>query len=89
MTTQVTGKLDQCRLIDFPKIADPRGNLTFVEGGRHIPFDIKRVYSLYDVPGGAERGRVLERVADHLRDVSWRCEPPGLGAQSKTTVLLS
>jgi hypothetical protein len=48
--------LDQCRIIDFPKIADPRGNLTFVEGGRHIPFDIKRVYYLYDVPGGAERG---------------------------------
>jgi oxalate decarboxylase/phosphoglucose isomerase-like protein (cupin superfamily) len=49
-------KLEQCRLIDFPKIADPRGNLTFVEGGHHIPFDIKRVYYLYDVPGGAERG---------------------------------
>jgi len=45
-----------CRLIDLPKIADPRGNLTFVEGGNHIPFDIKRVYYLYDVPGGAERG---------------------------------
>lgn len=45
-----------CRLIDLPKIADPRGNLTFVEGGHHVPFDIKRVYYLYDVPGGAERG---------------------------------
>lgn len=48
--------LDDCRIIDFPKITDPRGNLTFVEGGNHIPFDIKRVYYLYDVPGGAERG---------------------------------
>jgi hypothetical protein len=48
--------LEQCRIIDFPKITDPRGNLTFVEGGHHIPFDIKRVYYLYDVPGGAERG---------------------------------
>lgn len=45
-----------CRLIDLPKISEPRGNLTFIEGGRHIPFDIKRVYYLYDVPGGAERG---------------------------------
>jgi hypothetical protein len=42
--------------MDLPKIADPRGNLTFVEGGRHVNFDIKRVYYLYDVPGGAERG---------------------------------
>lgn len=48
--------LDDCRLIDLPKISDPRGNLTFIEGSRHIPFDIKRVYYLYDVPGGAERG---------------------------------
>jgi hypothetical protein len=48
--------LDTCQLIDLPKITDPRGNLTFVEGGHHVPFDIKRVYYLYDVPGGAERG---------------------------------
>lgn len=48
--------LSDCRIIDLPKISDPRGNLTFIEGGRHIPFEIKRVYYLYDVPGGAERG---------------------------------
>ena len=48
--------LEACRIIELPKIADPRGNLTFVEGGRHIAFDIKRVYYLYDVPGGADRG---------------------------------
>jgi dTDP-4-dehydrorhamnose 3,5-epimerase-like enzyme len=48
--------LDKCRLITLPKIADPRGNLTFIEGKSHIPFDIRRVYYLYDVPGGAERG---------------------------------
>jgi hypothetical protein len=48
--------LDQCTVIDLPKIADQRGNLTFVEGGVHVPFDIARVYYLYDVPGGAERG---------------------------------
>ena len=48
--------LSDCRIIDLPKITDQRGNLTFIEGGRHIPFEIKRVYYLYDVPGGAERG---------------------------------
>jgi hypothetical protein len=48
--------LTECRIIDLPKISDPRGNLTFIEGGRHIPFEIRRVYYLYDVPGGAERG---------------------------------
>jgi len=48
--------LDLCKIIDLPKISDPRGNLTFIEGGRHVPFDIQRVYYLYDVPGGAERG---------------------------------
>jgi len=48
--------IDRCRIIDLPKIQDPRGNLTFIEGGNHIPFDIKRVYYLYDVPRGSERG---------------------------------
>ena|ERR1700693_1614599 len=48
--------LAECRIIDLPKIADPRGNLTFIETGRHVPYEIKRVYYLYDVPGGAERG---------------------------------
>src|SRR5205823_2744908 len=45
-----------CRLIDLPRIKDPRGNLTFVEGLRHVPFDLRRVYYLYDVPGGSDRG---------------------------------
>jgi len=44
-----------CRLIEFPKVTDPRGNLTFVENSRQIPFDIKRVFYLYDVPGGETR----------------------------------
>ncbi|OHE56479.1 MAG: hypothetical protein A2Z47_04145 [Thermodesulfovibrio sp. RBG_19FT_COMBO_42_12] len=48
--------IKNCKIIEFPKIAEPRGNLTFIEGNRHIPFDIQRVYYLYDVPGGAERG---------------------------------
>lgn len=45
-----------CRLVALPKIEDRKGNLTFIEGGAHIPFDIKRVYYLYDVPGGTDRG---------------------------------
>ncbi len=47
--------LKDCALIDLPKVADPRGNLTYLEGGRHIPFSIKRVFYLYDVPGGEMR----------------------------------
>ncbi|MDK4723063.1 FdtA/QdtA family cupin domain-containing protein [Rhizobium sp. CNPSo 3968] len=43
-------------ILNFPRIPDNRGNLTFLEGNRHAPFDIKRVYYLYDVPGGAHRG---------------------------------
>ena len=50
------GYIDSCGIIDLPKIEDERGNLTFVEGGNHIPFDIRRVYYLYDVPGGSARG---------------------------------
>lgn len=48
--------LQHCKIIDLPKIEDPRGNLTFIEGGRHVPFEIKRAYYLYDVPGGSHRG---------------------------------
>lgn len=48
--------IEKCQIISLPRIQDPRGNLTFLEGGEHIPFEIKRVYYLYDVPGGAERG---------------------------------
>ncbi len=48
--------LSRCRVIDLPKVADIRGNLTFIEESKHIPFEIKRVYYLYDVPGGEARG---------------------------------
>jgi dTDP-4-dehydrorhamnose 3,5-epimerase-like enzyme len=48
--------LSACRIIDLPKISDARGNITFIEGTHHIPFGIKRVYYLYDVPGGETRG---------------------------------
>lgn len=48
--------INDCRIIDLRKITDPRGNLTSIEGGADVPFDIKRVYYLYDVPGGESRG---------------------------------
>jgi len=47
--------IDSCVIIDLPKIQDPRGNLSVIEGGIQVPFDIKRVYYLYDVPGGSSR----------------------------------
>lgn len=48
--------LDLVELIELPKISDPRGNLSFVEQNQHIPFEIRRIYYLYDIPGGSERG---------------------------------
>ncbi|XGI82751.1 FdtA/QdtA family cupin domain-containing protein [Halorutilales archaeon Cl-col2-1] len=53
---EVTEELSIGTRIDLPKINDERGNLTFIEQSQHIPFDIKRVYYLYDVPGGESRG---------------------------------
>jgi len=58
--------LTDCKVILLPKIADPRGNLTFIEGDRHIPFAIQRVYYLYDVPGGAERGGHAHKALHQL-----------------------
>lgn len=48
--------LSEVRIIELPKITDKRGNLSFVEEGRHIPFTIRRNYWIYDVPGGEMRG---------------------------------
>lgn len=48
--------LEDVRIIELPKFADPRGNLSFVEQLNHIPFEIKRTYWIYDVPGGESRG---------------------------------
>jgi len=59
--------VSRCRVIEFPVIRDPRGNLTFVEGGRHIPFAIERVFYLYDVPGGEHRaGHALKDTVQIL-----------------------
>jgi dTDP-4-dehydrorhamnose 3,5-epimerase-like enzyme len=58
--------IERCKIIDLPKIQDPRGNLTFIEGSIHIPFHIQRVYYLYDVPGGAERGGHAHKALHQL-----------------------
>jgi len=48
--------MGKCRIINLPKIEDRRGNLSFIEENKNIPFGIKRVYWIYDVPGGEMRG---------------------------------
>ena len=58
--------IDECKVIDLRKISDPRGNLTPIEGGTELPFDIKRVYYLYDVPSGSSRGAHAHRELRQL-----------------------
>ena len=48
--------INDCRIIELPKFLDARGNLSFAEQNNHIPFEIKRTYWIYDVPGGGSRG---------------------------------
>ena len=48
--------IDEARIIELPKFLDERGNLSFVEQFTHLPFEIKRTYWIYDVPGGEDRG---------------------------------
>ena len=48
--------LDKVKIFEFSKVCDPRGNLSFIEEGCHVPFSIKRVFYIYDVPGGETRG---------------------------------
>lgn len=60
-----------CRIIELPRVNDERGNLTFIEGGRHVPFAFERVYYLYDVPGGASRaGHAHRQLQQFLVAVS-------------------
>ncbi len=54
------------KIIQLPKIVDPRGNLTFIEGKTHIPFNIKRIFWIYDVPGGVERGGHAYRESEEF-----------------------
>lgn len=54
--SHATSSLNDCRIITLNKHHHENGNLTVVEGGKELPFDINRIYYIYDVPGGAERG---------------------------------
>lgn len=58
--------IQDCKIVELPKIDDPRGSLTFIEANRHIPFLFQRVYYLYDVPGGAERGGHAHKALHQL-----------------------
>ena len=49
-------KIDDCKIVELPRFLDARGNLSFAEQRKHIPFEIKRTYWIYDVPGGEARG---------------------------------
>ena len=58
--------VDDCKIIQLSKHHRPQGNLTVVENGKDVPFDVKRVYYLYDVPGGATRGGHAHRELSQL-----------------------
>lgn len=58
--------VNECKLVDLRKISDPRGNLTPIEGGVDIPFDVKRIYYLYDVPSGESRGAHAHKALRQL-----------------------
>lgn len=59
-------QLKKCRLIELPKIDDLRGSLNVVEGGLHVPFEIKRVYYIHQVPTGATRAGHALRTCEQL-----------------------
>jgi hypothetical protein len=59
-------KQEQVRLIDLPKIVDPRGNLTVAEQMKNVPFDIARVYWTYDIPSGERRGGHAHRTCQEI-----------------------
>jgi hypothetical protein len=54
--------VDDCQLVTLPKISDHRGNLTFAEGDRHIPFPVARAFWIYDIPSGVSRGAHAHRA---------------------------
>ena len=58
--------IPECRIIDLPRIDRRAGNITPVEGGNQIPFDIARVYYMYDIPGGQSRGGHAHKCLEQL-----------------------
>jgi hypothetical protein len=60
-------RLNDCSLVELPKFLNRRGNLTVIENSKHIPFDVKRIFYLYDVPGGSNRaGHALKTCTQFL-----------------------
>lgn len=71
MSPKAAMPIQNCHLIDLPKINDDRGNLTFIETERHVPFSIQRVFYLYDVPGGSLRaGHALKSCHQFIIAIS-------------------
>lgn len=64
--TETIATIEKARVLELPRISDPSGNLTFLEQERHVPFEVKRVYYLYDVPGGECRGGHAHRELEQL-----------------------
>lgn len=58
--------LEQVKLVKLPKISDSRGNLTFIENQQHIPFEVRRVYYLYEIPVGEKRGAHAHKNLEQL-----------------------
>ena len=78
------------KLIDLPKITDPRGNLTVAEGDGEVPFDIKRAYWVYDVPGGESRGgHAHKRLRQLVIALSGSFTVPLDNGHERKTVLLN
>ncbi|WP_430813898.1 sugar 3,4-ketoisomerase [Carboxylicivirga sp. RSCT41] len=81
---------DYYQLITLPKITDSRGNLTFIEGNEHVPFEIKRVYYTYDIPSGAERGgHAHKELFQFLIPISGSFDVILDNGNEKTTVFLN
>jgi len=59
-------KIETCSIINFKKISDPRGNLTVIESNKDVPFEVKRIYYIYDVPGGESRGAHSHKTLEQI-----------------------
>jgi len=66
METKIKGNIYNCSILQLPKIHNRAGNITALENNIHVPFDVKRVYYLYDVPAGEERGGHAHRELQQI-----------------------
>ena len=83
--------IERCRIIDLPRFEDPRRNLTVIESGRHVPFELKKVFYLYDVPGGAARAGYALKMSHqflYIPPMIWR-EIDNFSSNSVRLVLAS